>query len=767
MKKLYFFFVLFMVTTLTACTLYMDDKLFLDEARVVRTGTGYLEEETVEMEGNKGTVTYKFNQNTIPIDEEVNQYIEKVESDTILYFKENTPDDLLPVVGEMMTCGFNERFPNAFCHKCIERTEQGDLYRCVFTKCNYDEAFKVLKIHFDDQPLISTDKEMKTLTEEEAEEYYSQFEDDDYEATARSSGPRKIPVNESIAETLQIPISISITLSAGHDLAGVSGTAQVGGVLFLGGHCKGDVSFIDKSADIDVLLTGGIEMTFDIEGTAGATYKSPINGGIGFQFDAKVAGGNLGLVASPYVTINRRAYSHEEYGLGFSAGFRYKRDPNDHEHEWGELDLTRNKAYKYTGKYSPFFLLYKEDGGKEISLTCGIDFNLGLGFEIASGAAEAGLGAGVNMYGKFSTTINKEEYMSADDFQQKNEDFPTYYEGYIGGSVGAAYVSVEPKATFGPFPDKEYKIPFFPESNRDGYISCRSVPEKSFRANVNLLDRGFLSNYWPSKQELRIYDGETKEYITKKDLKWKTRDKTDIAIDGKKYESVLDEYRLTGDFNFPELQYNHEYDGVFCEVFEGLNDHAAFIIENVPFHVAIPDMKIKKATLARVQSASHGATDTEKLDKSIVASKYDPATNKYQWGWVWNGGVYNYRYVVDVDVVVKGHPSYWGFRIYDSSGFQRRKFQVNQVTELNALEKEYKVRLYLYSSKEEEFFKLIPFASVDNHGKAESSEDFTELKTGTFKYGAGMDFPFTTTDGVVYDFLLDHSGAASNSYISE
>ena len=98
---------------LTACTLYMDD---FEEGRILRTGTGYQEPETMELTEAQGSVTYQYNQNTIPIDDEVEQYIVKVENDTILYFSEATPEELLPVVGEMMTCSFRDKFPNGFCH---------------------------------------------------------------------------------------------------------------------------------------------------------------------------------------------------------------------------------------------------------------------------------------------------------------------------------------------------------------------------------------------------------------------------------------------------------------------------------------------------------------------------------------------------------------------------------------------------------------------------------------------------------------------------
>ena len=768
MRKLNIFFVLFALTMLAACTLYMDDNT--EEARVLRTGTGYLDEETVEMEGGKGSVTYKLNQNTIPIDDVVEQYIEKVENDTILYFKSSTPDELLPVVGEMMTCGFNERFPNAFCHKCIERTEQKGLYRCVFTKCSYDEAFKVLNVHFEEQPLTAPDQEVILLPEAETEEFFSRLETGENEAASRSAGPRKVYIEDHVDDNIfELPISATMSGVVGPGIAQAQASASVGGKLFIGGHIKGDISFTDQSADIDVLYLGGLELLLGLEASVGSTFTLPISGGLGFRFDCKILGGNIGLVAIPFITINQRLYANAELGMGMSYGFKYKRDPNDKEHEYGELDIIKShsQAFNYVGTYSPLFFTAFTEHDTEVQLTLGIDYNLGIGFNIGSGLAKAGIGVGLRYYGTFSAPIDKNEYMNAAAFRQKYLEFPGYGDAYISAEAGMAFVAFNPKLTFGPWHITDKQIPYFPVSNEDGYIACKSAKEKSFKASVNLLDGGYLTNYWISKPELRIYDGETKEYITTKELKWKTRDKTHKAIEGKNYLSVLDRYQLSGSFTFPELQYNHEYEGVFSLYFPAIFTGAVFPIDNVPFHVAIPEMKIKKATLARVQSASHGATDEEKANTRIVARRYDPETNMYQWGWVWNGGVYNYRYVVDVDIEVKGHPKFWGFSIFDRSGFERRKFQVNQITELNTLVKEYKVRLYLYSSNPQEKFRFSPFASVDNVDTADTSLGFTEYSTGTFEYVEGGDFPFSVTDGVAYDFLFDHTGNTIQSRVSE
>ena len=78
------------VALLTACTLYMDD--LEDTGRILRTGEGYDKVETITLPNEQGFVSYKYSQNTIPIDDVVEQYIVKVENDTILYFSFDTPE---------------------------------------------------------------------------------------------------------------------------------------------------------------------------------------------------------------------------------------------------------------------------------------------------------------------------------------------------------------------------------------------------------------------------------------------------------------------------------------------------------------------------------------------------------------------------------------------------------------------------------------------------------------------------------------------------
>ena len=82
MKKFTIIISAFVVAALTACTLYMDEPE--DEGRILRTGEGYDKPETITLPDDQGTITYEYSQKTIPITDEVEQYIVNVDAGNIV-----------------------------------------------------------------------------------------------------------------------------------------------------------------------------------------------------------------------------------------------------------------------------------------------------------------------------------------------------------------------------------------------------------------------------------------------------------------------------------------------------------------------------------------------------------------------------------------------------------------------------------------------------------------------------------------------------------
>lgn len=129
MKKIFPWLMALTATILTSCTLYMDD--VPTEESPKRVGEGYTTE--IKVADEDGYVKYKYSQQTIAVDDEVEKYITKVENDTVFYFSEDTPREYLPAVGEMLACGQRERFPIGLGNKVLEREKVDGKYRVVTT----------------------------------------------------------------------------------------------------------------------------------------------------------------------------------------------------------------------------------------------------------------------------------------------------------------------------------------------------------------------------------------------------------------------------------------------------------------------------------------------------------------------------------------------------------------------------------------------------------------------------------------------------------
>ena len=739
MKKFSIIFSAFVVAALTACTLYMDEPEE-EEGRILRTGEGYDKEETITLPDGQGSVTYEYSQKTIPINDEVEQYIVKVESDSILYFESGTPEELLPEVGEMMTCSFRDRFPNAFCHKCIERTEQNGIYRCVFSKCEYGEAFKVLDVHFNNLQMAEPEGGRK-LTQEEEDSLFEETEEGGNGANSRSMR-RRVPLNKNVKKyTIPIEGELGVSAVPGMDLAGAK--VGIGGEVIIGGWIQGDISFVDRSADFDVGIIGGLGLLFDVQARAGITYKLPVSlTPIGFRFDLVIIGGHLGFVVDPYLSVHREVYGHAELALGIDCGFHYKRDPKDKEHPWGELELSKSGTSKMAGK-TPFFYVndYKESKGFDLNIEAGIDYSIGVGFKIGEGAAQGDFSVGVRTYGVMQQQIDTGEFQSAEDFQKKNAYFPTYALGYISLEAGVFWAAVKPQILVGPEKLKGYYIPVFPVSKENGSVRCVDMKSKWLSADAELIERGMLS-YWRSETpKLKIYDKETKKLVGTMDMHW-VKERPKQAL----YECT----KMTGSKKVPEIEVNHEYIAQFALDMSAIVDKALFPLEEVPFHVAKPIVELESVKLIYTQSARNASLE-EMANPKLVAS------NGSQKAWIYQNKVYNYRYIMDIIVPVKGLTKIgrWGLLVTNDAGRERDVY-VNDRS--GKLSQKYKVRLHWYTSKQTENLCIQSYSvGLNENGKMTYDREIFDMEDYEFDYNPNMDFVWAQTQnwgsGVDFEFM--------------
>ncbi len=140
MKKITFWSVVISAITLfSACTLYLDEPELEETNR-----KGF--DEPVHETTDKYDVTYQFNEGVHYLQQEnVDDYILMCD-DTIVYYAENTPSELLPHKGEVIYSGFCNMFPEGFAHEVVDVEKENGMYKLTCKLSNFDKVFKELDL---------------------------------------------------------------------------------------------------------------------------------------------------------------------------------------------------------------------------------------------------------------------------------------------------------------------------------------------------------------------------------------------------------------------------------------------------------------------------------------------------------------------------------------------------------------------------------------------------------------------------------------------
>lgn len=157
-KYIYLIATLFL---LGGCTLSMEDWITPEEDR------GKDEPYTVESE--YGTITYQFADSVLYVTDKVQEdYIVKVEHDSILYFNGNVPQKFRPYKGMKMATGCSHLLPYGLNHMVLSVEDVGGILKVVTTKVSTDEVYEHLsyKIDYD---IVAPD--LSGMSEEELEDY--------------------------------------------------------------------------------------------------------------------------------------------------------------------------------------------------------------------------------------------------------------------------------------------------------------------------------------------------------------------------------------------------------------------------------------------------------------------------------------------------------------------------------------------------------------------------------------------------------------------
>ena len=90
------------------------------------------------------TITYQYKEGVIVLGEEKLKYLEKIEADTILCFLPNTPIDLLPKIGDIISARVTSKTPYGLGNIVLERFEDDGFVKCVTTVTPLDDIFSEL-----------------------------------------------------------------------------------------------------------------------------------------------------------------------------------------------------------------------------------------------------------------------------------------------------------------------------------------------------------------------------------------------------------------------------------------------------------------------------------------------------------------------------------------------------------------------------------------------------------------------------------------------
>ena len=503
-------FVLFAAMFASSCTLYMDEE---ENAAPIRFGEGYDKVEKVTLPDGQGTVEYKYSQKTIPIDDELEQYIVKVEDDSILYFMEDTPDLLLPEVGEMLVCSFRERFPKAFAGRVIQRDHIGDLYRCVATSADLFEIFETLKLDCRKEITVEGAKEV------DAAEYFKGSDDTPYGGPYDS---RQLTRNTTRGWTdfwknwdlqlgdgklVELPIEGEIGGSA---LAAVEGSVKFGGSLFMGPIIRIYADSDKNTMDFSLAMKGGVNLHFAYDCRLTHQFNLPVSIPIyGEKFDFIICGAELGLTATPFIepTAGTKGEVKFEYDIGIKMGYIKNAEKPDGDFDFRFTTTTREGRPIVTNTFT------SDKNELYWSMKAGVDFRCGIGVNPGGTVA-----VGAKFYGEIDHSFNRAEFTKKgfNTNKYKNKSFKVGIKGspYAEVKAGCALLEGFARANATDQISIDFQVPWYPDLRR-AHLHRRRVkvdePTYSYSAGMMLNGLGALSWFLLAQPQMAVFDPDGKE----------------------------------------------------------------------------------------------------------------------------------------------------------------------------------------------------------------------------------------------------------------
>ena len=742
MKKKYFYILAAaLIAVVTSCSLYLEE----DDIRTLHTEDGYTSEKTISSTDGT-TVTYQYNQRTIPIDDEVEEYIVKVESDTILYFVDGTPDHLLPEEGEMMVCSFRDRFPHAFCHRCIERTQVNGLYRCVFTPCAISEAFDKFNV---DAVVKPSDYifpgDARILSSEEMDSILNASEYDNEEEAAAARQLRQKPLTRSWLDNWNFDLDkksinkeIKTTLEVYGGIVGdVKNSANVTGSITLG--LENVVHYDRDHEELDVAsgFFGKIDLTFDVTCEAGYTLNAPVSIPIaGVKLDFIVVGAEGGFTATPYMTIHQQASVVMKVCYGFNFVTSYVQKGKDNQ---GTMTVKGDNEKK--ADLPVFTCSFKTEKQRKLNVQMGVDFRLGMGAKVEP-VGELGAGVGAKVYAEVNQDMDDLKYHSYKEFRDKNANFPTFIQPYVEGHLDIIAIGGSIGQTFTPIKCKILKIPFFPviDKNKFSFYCSRHSP-RTFKGAGAVKDNGLLGAFYLYTPVVRIYDYLTDEQLAQ-GFEPELVEELRMKFKKGEVESFYVEERSnkiqTNKNYIAQFAYDTNEGGVNSEFW--FNDDAKFYwpLYDLKFNTVVPEIYI-----VYTDDIYH---DYGPFQKVVKGTENDilPQYNTY-----------NYCYTIDAMAQIHDSREIrkWGIHMNDnysnSAEFEKRNDGKKDISEAT-------VRFYWYSNRKQVNLSFWGYCYAGKEADRVKFTDSDHAASIQIEYNPAKSYRSPTDDTPDYDVEQDN-----------
>ena len=147
MRKHYTSYILHLAPIIAAALMTASCTLSTEEWVIPEEEKGF--DEPVTVENEFGTVTYQFQDDVVYVTKNLQDYLIRVEDDSILYFSSTMPRQYQPKEGMKLATGCARKLPHGLNHRVLSVENEGGILRVATTRTDIDDVYKVLKYEID------------------------------------------------------------------------------------------------------------------------------------------------------------------------------------------------------------------------------------------------------------------------------------------------------------------------------------------------------------------------------------------------------------------------------------------------------------------------------------------------------------------------------------------------------------------------------------------------------------------------------------------